>query len=246
MKKVVLALTVGMFLLPPAANAQDDPAFVFGIYYKCNQALEARADEVVRDVFGPVAQKHVDAGHLTGWLWLTHSQGGEWRRIMVTTGTDLGQMMDVREQMVAEITESHADDMNDLAAACPTHDDYIWQGVDFSTSNVAIVGAASVSAYHTCQRSREARADEIFTELLGPLYQKHIDLGHLNSYSFYAHRAGGEYRRLETVSGADHTTVLNMQGAVYNEAFETDPVAVQEFLDICNTHTDYMWTNTTN
>ena len=97
-----------------------------------------------------------------------------------------------------------------------------------------------------CDRSREGRADEIFSEILAPLYQKHMDLGHLSSYGFYAHRVGGVFRRLETVSGADHVTVLNMQGAVYNEAFQNNPLAMNEFSDICRTHTDYLWSNAGN
>ena len=244
MKNTGLALAAGLLLLAPGVGAQDEPAFVFGAYYRCNQAMEGQADEVVREVVGPVLQRHVDAGSLTGWLWLTHNQGGEWRRILATTGSDLGQMMQVRAEVVAELSEGdEADRMTELFAACPGHDDYIWVGVDISTNNPDVIGNASVSSYHMCDRSREGRADEIFTEVLAPLYQKHIDLGHLASYGFYAHRVGGAVRRLETVSGADHTTVLNMQGAVYGEAFETNPLAVQEFTDICNTHTDYLWSN---
>jgi hypothetical protein len=41
----------------------------------------------------------------------------------------------------------------------------------------------------------------------------------------------------------DHATVLNMQGAVYQEATQTNPYAMQEFAEICQTHSDYMWTN---
>ena len=70
-------------------------------------------------------------------------------------------------------------------------------------------------------------------------------LGHLASWGFYSHRSGGRFRRLETMSGADHMTLLNMQTAIYQEAQETDPFAFREFREICNSHTDYMWNNTT-
>ena len=39
-------------------------------------------------------------------------------------------------------------------------------------------------------------------------------------------------------------TVLNMQGAVYQEASANNALAMQEFVQICHTHTDYMWSNT--
>ncbi len=243
MKHTGLALAVGLLLLAPGVSAQDDPAIVFGIYYRCSQGLEAQADEVVREVFAPVVQRHVDAGRLTGWLWLTHDQGGAWRKVLVTTGNDLGQMMQVRDEIIAELGDD--DRMTALFTACPGHDDYIWMGVDVSSNNPDATGNATVSSYHMCNRSREGRADQIFTEVLAPLYQKHIDLGHLATYGFYLHRVGGVFRRLETVSGADHTTVLNMQGAVYEEAFATNPFAMQEFTEICQTHTDYLWSNTT-
>ena len=114
-----------------------------------------------------------------------------------------------------------------------------------TVADPAAVGTASLSSYHVCDMSREARADEIFTEVVAPLYQKHIDLGHLASYGFYAHRVGGAFRRLETVSGADHMTVIDMQGAVYDEAAETHPLAMQEFRSICQSHSDYLWANST-
>jgi hypothetical protein len=50
---------------------------------------------------------------------------------------------------------------------------------------------------------------------------------------------------LETFSGADHMTLLNMQAAILGEANENNAVAMQEFNQICNSHVDYMWNNAT-
>jgi hypothetical protein len=72
-----------------------------------------------------------------------------------------------------------------------------------------------------------------------------MDMGHLSSWGFYAHRSGGRFRRLETFSGADHMTLLNMQAAILGEANENNAVAMQEFNQICNSHVDYMWNNAT-
>ncbi len=104
------------------------------------------------------------------------------------------------------------------------------------------LGTASISTYHLCDRADEARAAQIFTDVLAPLYQKHMGMGHISSWGWFGHRSGGVFRRLETFSGADHTTLLNMQGAIYGEA---DPVAMQELFEICQTHTDYTWQNIT-
>jgi len=247
MKGTMSGMGVGITLLlltPLPSFAQEANPVIFGIYYRCDQSREARADEITQQVVAPVIQKHVDAGHLTGWLWLAHEQGGAWRRISAMLGTDLNVMMDVRQEVVDELQNEHGAATTELTSICSSHDDYIWTGVSVSDLDPDAVGPATLSAYHACDRSREARADEIFEEVLAPLYQKHLEMGHLASWGFYAHRVGGIFRRLETFSGADHKTLLEMQNAVYQEAGETAPLAMQEFNEICSWHTDYMWTNT--
>jgi len=242
----LIAVVFASLLVPTAALAQDDeaPSIIFGIYYRCSQAMESRADEIYEQVVAPVAQKHVDLGHLTGTLWLQHIQGGPWRRLWAVTGTDLNQMMDMREAIVQELNANNAAEMGELQAACSSHDDYIWIGVETSpNTDPTTTGSASISAYHSCDMSREARADEIFAEVLAPLYQKHQDMGHLASWGYYSHRVGGLFRRLETMSGADHKTLLAMQDAIYTEANEIDAAAMTEFRSICSSHSDYMWMN---
>lgn len=54
----------------------DDQLIIFGVYYRCSQGQEARADEIHNQVVAPVIQKHIDAGHLSGQGWLAHRQGG--------------------------------------------------------------------------------------------------------------------------------------------------------------------------
>lgn len=151
--------------------------------------------------------------------------------------------MDMRTAIVEELTTAHAAEMAEFQTICSSHDDYIWIAIEASPLNVDTVGDATLSAYYSCDMSREARADEIFSELLAPLYQKHMDMGHLAGWGYYAHRLGGIFRRLETMSGPDHKTLLAMQNAIYQEAGEIDAVAMAEFRSICSWHTDYMWAN---
>lgn len=244
MTKIGIGGVACWMLLATTAAAQDGNPVTFGIYYRCNQALEAQADEIVRNTLGPIAQRHVDSGELTTWTWLTHRQGGEWRRLFATIGTDLATQMETRAEIEQEFLDGHPDEAATLNAACPSHDDYIWTGVASSgPAGPNVAGPASISTYHACDRSRETRADGIFNEVLAPLYQKHMDMGHIASWTYYAHRMGGIFRRLETFSGADHMTLLNMQDAIYNEAIATNPLAMQEFNEICSWHTDYMWEN---
>lgn len=246
MRTIIVAFVTGVILIslaPSPAFAQESPPVIFGVYYRCNQGQEARADEIVQQMIAPIVQPHIDAGRLTGWLWLSHAQGGAWRRVLVTLGDDIDEMMDVRQQTVELFRTENAEAATELASICPSHDDYIWIGVSNSEPDPDAVGAATLSAYHACDYSREARADEIFQEVLAPLYQKHLEMGHLATWGFYSHRMGGRFRRLETISGADHKILMAMQEAVYTEAEETAPEALEEFRQICSWHTDYMWDN---
>ncbi len=246
MKRIGMAVTAAMIAFGSSVLAQDQPnPVIFGQYYRCNQGQETRVDDIVRGVVGPVVQKHVDMGHLTGWVWFAHSQGGAWRRLFAIVGTDLAQMMDVREQMVAELTEQHADALGELGSICGSHDDYIWVGISTSTPDPAAVGGATFSTYYACDNAREGRTNQIFEDVLAPLFKKHADMGHLASWGFYAHRSGGIFRRLMTFSGANHKTLLNMQNAIFQEANQTNALAMNEFREICNWHTDYMWNNAT-
>ncbi len=245
MTRIGIAIGGAMMLCTSSVVAQDTNPVILGIYFRCNQAQETNADQVVRTTLAPIVRKHVTAGHLTGWVWLNHNQGGPWRRVFAILGTDLNQMMNVRQEITDEFTTRHADAANRLSTACASHDDYIWTGVSTSVPNPNALGPASISAYHVCDRSREGRADEIFTQVLAPLYKKHADMGHITTWGYYAHRMGGIFRRLETFAGPDHVTLMNMQNAIYEEAGTTHPLAMREFNEICSWHTDYMWMNQT-
>lgn len=244
MRRIAWTTLAAALLLATGAAAQDAQSFVFGQYTRCNVGQEARADVIVRTVLGPIMQKHVDAGQLESWDYLAHVQGGPWRRLSVLRGTDLNVMLDASAQIVQEFQAEHGDAASELGSICPSHDDYIWTGVAMSPPNPdPSAGPASLSTYYVCDVAKEARADEIFEELLAPLYKKHTDMGHLAGWAYLAHRNGGPFRRLETFSGPDHKTLFGMQNAIYQEAQETNPLAFNEFRQICGSHSDYLWMN---
>jgi hypothetical protein len=221
MRRLTLALAGALLVVAPPLEAQDDAVVIFSQYFRCGQGGVAEADEIMRETWFPVLDRHVEAGNLTGYGWLAHIQGGAWRRALFTAGSDLDQMMDTRQEIVQELAQDD-NALTELGAVCPSHDDYIWNGVSNSPANPDALGTASISSYHMCERG--------------------VDMGHIASWGWYAHRSGGVFRRLETMSGADHKTLLNMQAAIYGEA---DPLAMQELFEICETHVDYMWNNIT-
>ncbi len=92
----------------------------------------------MREDLGPIVQKYIDAGDLTGWIWLSHLHGGSWRRLLRLSGTDLGRMMDARDRIYEEFRVRHADAVAELQSICPGHDDYIWIGIANSQGNPVV------------------------------------------------------------------------------------------------------------
>ncbi len=99
----------------------------FSVYMQCDMSKEERADELVRDVFGPIYDRHVGEGELTTWNWLQHNVGGKWRRILVMGAADHKTLMRARAAIIAEFddrrVERAAEEMNKI---CHTHQDYMW------------------------------------------------------------------------------------------------------------------------
>jgi hypothetical protein len=94
---------------------------------QCDMSKEERADELVREVFGPIYDRHVAEGELTSWNWLQHNVGGKWRRILTMGATDHKTLMRARAAILEEFegrkVERAADEVNKI---CNTHQDYMW------------------------------------------------------------------------------------------------------------------------
>ncbi len=242
--RMAAVLSVGTLLIADAALAQEPTGIAMALYYRCDQAQESRADEIVQSVMAPVYDKHLAAGHITAWGWAAHTMGGAWRRLAYMIGTDLGTMMDTRQAIVEELRSGHGSALRELTAICPSHDDYVWNTVVASQPG-ADIGQdrpeAGLSTYYACNVGREERADEIFTEVIGPEIQKHVDMGHLNSWSWIAHSIGGRWRRAMVVDGPDHKTIVTMRNAIISSLQQNAGDELAEFSQICGSHSDYLW-----
>ena len=243
MRNIVVMAIVALCLLLSAGSAvAQEQNFIFGEYYVCDQNREPIADLLVEHVYGPIYQKQVDAGNITGWGWLAHRIGGEWRRILISTGTDMAKIIAARGAIVAELQESAPNENRMFTEICDSHDDVIWRRVagpiDPELSNV---GNFSYSSYYFCNQAKQDRADEIFKELLEPAINKLVESGELKSWGWFAHAFGGIHRRLMTHSGMDQAALM-ASVVKYNEAAgETNQALANEFTEICGTHVDYMW-----
>ena len=125
--RISITLGLAALLVAGAASAQDPAdAVIFGAYYECNQADEARADELVENHIGAVYDKHLAAGHLLSWGWLSHQIGDRWRRVSYMAAPDMNTMLDTRDAIIQEIQADHAEVAREFNSICTTHDDYIW------------------------------------------------------------------------------------------------------------------------
>jgi hypothetical protein len=68
-----------------------------------------------------------------------------------------------------------------------------------------------------------------------------VKAGKLTSWGWQSHWVGGKYRRLQTMTGSDHKSLLKARGELIEEMYAEDSKAGEEFTDICGSHSDYMW-----
>ena len=149
---VVMVVCSGLVLAGAAVAHDEATSYSFGEYYECDQNREGFADLLIEHVFGPIYDKHVEAGHLTGWTWLSHNAGGHWRRLQVYTANDLDTLLETRDMMIEEF-EAMGDEGREFTAICPRHDDLIWTRVTGSPAPSSPKSYANRSAMWKCWNS---------------------------------------------------------------------------------------------
>jgi hypothetical protein len=247
-RRLSLALVCGLALpagLPTPTMAQDEATpLVYGVYLECNPAQGERASELVRETWAPLVESRIASGEMTAWGMITHRTGGNWNRAIYHVGTDRAALLGALDEMVAEWASANPEAFTEFWGICPTHEDYIWSYVTGSTApeEVAVMRpTAGMSTYWVCDEGRGELADMIVEQVLGPLHTEQVEAGLLNSWSWFAHFVGGEYRRLLVMDGADHESLLVARDNVL-EAISSEHAAMgAEFNGVCNGHTDYLW-----
>jgi hypothetical protein len=230
-------------MVPAVAFAQKEEEevprpYIYATYFECDPTGEWRADEVVETVYAPVYDAAVEAGAITGWGWMAHHTGGKWRRILYRVAPSVDALLDSMETISEKVQEKNEPASRELGRICGAHDDYIWQQAAGSSGPER--GEAGFSVYMICDMAREERADELVETVFGPVYDKHVAEGKLVSWGWLSHLVGGEWRRLATMSAADHKTLLSVRGQIIEELGKNE-AAMTEFSSICMAHQDYMW-----
>jgi len=95
--------------------------------------------------------------------------------------------------------------------------------------------------YFRCSEATEQRADEIYKTVLEPVLEKQKQAGLLSSHGWARHWAGGEWRRLGYMVGADVDSIVDARNAYFEEVSSEHQEALAEFNSICSSHDDYLW-----
>lgn len=227
-------------LFGTAAIAEDKPAerFTYVTYHVCDVTKQERADEIFAQVQKPIYDAAVADGTITGWGWLAHHTGGNWRRATYYGSGSIQGLLDAQKKIGDQVDAKSAKMSEEFGQICNSHDDYIWRTVAGNIGTVAR-GAAAFSVYHECDQGREEQADALVTQVFAAVYDKLLAEGKIMSWGWNEHIVGGDYRRLSTISAKDMKSLMEARAAVV-EALYDNPLG-DTFTDICGPHSDYMW-----
>jgi hypothetical protein len=98
------------------------------------------------------------------------------------------------------------------------------------------------ATYYQCAQGDASRAASIYKEHVEPVLKAEQALGHIAAYGWAQHRFGGEWRRLEYVTGTNLDQILDYRAAVDKMMDSPGHArAMDEFNRICSSHDDYIW-----
>ena len=203
--------------------------------------MEDKADDIMkRDA--PILDGLVKDGKILAWGWMSHHTGGDWRRIRYHQAASPEAAMVALETMSDAIADVHGEDdpaNAEMAAACPRHDDYLWQAEAGMSGEER--GKVGFSVYHFCDINREDRADEIVAEHFAQILDKMFEDGKIATWGWQSHVIGGRARRLQTMTAVDMGALLSARQEAIATIYEEDDAAGTEFSEICGPHVDYVW-----
>ena len=237
----VVALLFGLSSAVSVAQDDDGPiGFTWVTYFVCDVATQGAMDAAVETNEKSVLDKWVEDGKLMNWGYLSHYMGGKWRRAHYYVSPTMADALTNQSEIYREIYSDNPDGLRARNEACAGHDDYIW-ALEQGTGPVADRGSVSLSVYYICEIRREDRADEIVAEAHAPKLNKMAEEGVIASWGWSSHRIGAEYRRLQTITGADYASVVAARAELLQHVDENHDDLGDEFSDICGSHADYLW-----
>ncbi len=232
---------LSLLAFPALAQDEDAERYTYATYFHCDVGMEDKADDIMkRDA--PILDGLVKDGKILAWGWMSHHTGGDWRRIRYHQAASPEAAMVALETMSEAIADVHGEDdpaNAEMAAACPRHDDYLWQAEAGMSGEER--GKVGFSVYHFCDINREDRADEIVAEHFAPILDKMVEDGKIATWGWQSHVIGGRARRLQTMTAVDMGALLSARQEAIATIYEEDDAAGTEFSEICGPHVDYVW-----
>jgi hypothetical protein len=245
MSKVLLA-TLAMGVVTSAASAQQasPPPATFAVYFRCDYAKEARSDTLFRQVYVPALEKQVKAGHFTRYAWSSHQIGGQWRRLMSFSATNVEHLITGRTALLDDVEKSNPKGSAEFDAICGSHDDYIWEQTSAGTPDpVAAISDYGYSRYMSCDLAKENEADLIMDQVYTPMMNKHLAAGHITSWAYLSHYMGGPIRRVLRWTAKDMMSTLKAEEMISTD-MGNHPMYTA-FTAACGGHSDYLWKSET-
>jgi hypothetical protein len=245
--RIIKALLAGVVLsaLSFASVAQEEEApemYTYASYFECGGGPLSVVDELVAEDAERM-DGLVDDGTIAHWGWLAHHTGGTWQRVFYHQADSVEALLDgsaaIADRGDDEDDDAADDDGQTFSSVCNRHDDYIWQ-VENGTGGDER-GAVGFSVYLMCDSTKEERADEIVDEHVAPIMDGLVEDGSLTSWGWSSHLVGGKFRRLQTMTGTDHKSLLAARGKAIDAIYADDSAMGVEFNEICPAHVDYMW-----
>lgn len=241
--KLILFALVFLGLASNAAIAQQvegPQGFSYVTYYICDMATQGNMDNIVQNNEYAVFDKWVEDGKLLSWGYLSHFSGGRWRRAQYHVSPTMEEALRNQEDIVRAVYSDNRAGGQARSEACSSHDDYLWsltQGSPPGTDR----GDVSLSVYFVCEIADQSRADDIFAQTFAPKLREMQKEGKIGSWGWQSHVLGGEYRRLQTVTGDDHASVVAARFEALQYVNDKHSALGREFSQICDSHVDYLW-----
>lgn len=228
------------------ASAQErrPAAYAYVTYFECDAALEFRADEIIARNYKPHYDAAIEAGEILSWSWLAHYVGGKWRRVLLLTAADMETLLASAGALGEAILQTTPQSGRDFTEVCGAHVDYIWEAAPEVGGTPAGTerGPVGFSTYFDCDVNREADADRLVRDVMGPIYNAEMESGGLTSWTWLRHNMGGRWRRLLSLTATDHMTMMTTRARVLAKLQEgRNQRRFEAFNDICPDHEDYMW-----
>ncbi len=242
-------LLVGTAVLAATAAAaplnaqQEGRPIIYGSYYQCGPGFSDVVDRMGA-AWSPAIRSQIDAGTITAWGAMVHNTGNQWDLVVYHVGPELDGITSALQATGQAVAQQNPGLFQEISAACPSHDDYVWVSSMSSTDDPEAVGqdrsSVGLSIYWICTEGREGVADLIFEHVMAPALNEQVSAGLVNGWSWNEHFLGGKYRRLLAMDGPSQASLLQARNAVI-DALGEEPGISAAFSEVCDGHQDNLY-----